>query len=41
MQQIIMTWRQDDAYADQIIERILNSVELKNLLKADQTIELA
>jgi len=29
MQQIIMTWRQDDAYADQIIERILNSVELK------------
>ena len=29
MQQIIITWRQDDVYADQIVERILNSVELK------------
>ena len=29
MQQIIITWRQDDGYADQIVERILNSVELK------------
>ena len=29
MQQIIITWRQDDVYADQMVERILNSVELK------------
>jgi len=29
IQQIIITWRQDDVYADQIVERILNSVELK------------
>ncbi len=29
MQQIIITWRQDDIYADQMVERILNSVELK------------
>lgn len=29
LQQIIITYPQDDAYANQIIERILNSVELK------------
>lgn len=29
MQQIIITWRRDDVYADKIAERILNSVELK------------
>lgn len=29
MQQVIITWKQDDVYADQIVERILNSVELK------------
>lgn len=29
MQQIILTWRENDDYADQIVDRILNSVELK------------
>ena len=29
MQQVILTWRTTDIYADQIVERILNSVELK------------
>ena len=29
MQQVILTWRKADVYADQIAERILNSVELK------------
>jgi hypothetical protein len=29
MHQIVLTWREHDSYADQIIERILNSVELK------------
>jgi hypothetical protein len=29
MHQIVLTWREHDSYADQIVERILNSVELK------------
>ena len=29
IQQIILTWRETDTYANQIVERILNSVELK------------
>jgi len=29
IQQIILTWRKDDVYADKIMERVLNSVELK------------
>lgn len=29
IQQIALTWRADDVYADEIVERILNSVELK------------
>lgn len=29
IQQVFVTYREDDVYADQIIERILNSVELK------------
>lgn len=29
VQQVSLSWKQDDTYADQIIERILNSVELK------------
>ncbi|WP_452602845.1 BatD family protein [Pontimicrobium sp. MEBiC06410] len=29
LQQIIMTWRHDDTYADQIVERMINSIELK------------
>lgn len=33
LQQVVMTYPEDDAYSDQIIERILNSVELK---KAEQ-----
>jgi len=29
IQQIIITWKQNDSYSDEIVERILNSVELK------------
>lgn len=29
MHQIVLTWREHDTYADQIVERIVNSVELK------------
>ncbi len=29
VQQIILTWKQGDVYADEIMERVLNSVELK------------
>lgn len=29
IQQIILTWRKDDVYADKIMDRVLNSVELK------------
>ena len=29
MQQIIITWKDDDVYADKTVERILNSIELK------------
>lgn len=29
IQQIILTWKRDDVYADDIMERVLNSVELK------------
>ncbi|GAA4235359.1 hypothetical protein GCM10022291_17060 [Postechiella marina] len=29
IQQIVLTWKEDDTYADKIVERILNSVELK------------
>jgi hypothetical protein len=29
IQQIILTWKKDDVYADDIMERVLNSIELK------------
>ena len=29
LQQVIITWHKDDVYADKMVERILNSVELK------------
>lgn len=29
MHQIVLTWREHDTYADQIVERIVNSIELK------------
>ena len=29
VQQIILTWKENDAYSEQIIERIINSIELK------------
>ena len=31
LQQVVLLWKNDDVYADQIIERILNSVELIKL----------
>ncbi|MFD0834928.1 BatD family protein [Mariniflexile aquimaris] len=33
MQQVVLTWKEHDNYADQIMERIINSIELK---KAEQ-----
>ncbi len=29
LQQIVITWKDDDTYADQIVERMINSLELK------------
>ena len=31
LQQVILTWTANDIYADQIVERILNSIELIKL----------
>lgn len=36
VQQVVLTWKEDDVYADQIIERILNSIELIKLTKDDK-----
>jgi len=36
LQQIVLKWKEDDVYADQIIDRILNSVELLKLEEKDQ-----
>mgnify|MGYP000411230922 CR=1 FL=1 len=35
LQQVILIWKQDDVYADQIIDRILNSIELIKLEDED------
>jgi arginine utilization protein RocB len=31
LQQVVLTWKEDDVYADQIMERILGSIELITL----------
>ena len=36
LQQVILIWKQDDVYADQIIDRIMNSIELLKLREEDQ-----
>ena len=36
LQQVILTWKEEDVYADQIGERILNSIELIKLTKDDK-----
>ena len=36
LQQVILTWKEDDVYADQIMERILNSVELIKLTEKEK-----
>ena len=36
LQQVILIWKQDDVYADQIIDRMLNSIELLKLREEDQ-----
>lgn len=36
LQQIIITWRADDTYADTIVERILNSIELQDENKEEE-----
>ena len=32
----ILTWKEDDVYADQIMERVLNSVELIKLTEKEK-----
>ena len=36
LQQVILTWKEDDVYAEQIIERILNSIELIKLTEEEK-----
>ena len=36
LQQVILLWKEDDIYADQIIDRILNSIELLKLKQDNQ-----
>jgi hypothetical protein len=36
LQQAILIWKQDDVYADQIIDRIMNSIELLKLREEDK-----
>ena len=36
LQQVILIWKQDDVYADKIIDRMLNSIELLKLREEDQ-----
>ena len=36
LQQVILTWKEDDVYAKQIIERILNSIELIKLTEEEK-----
>jgi len=36
LQQVILIWKDNDVYADQIIERIMNSIELLKLSEEDQ-----
>jgi hypothetical protein len=36
LQQVILIWKKDDVYADQIIDRMLNSIELLKLREEDQ-----
>jgi len=36
LQQLILTWKEEDIYADQIIERILNSIELIKLTEDEK-----
>jgi len=35
LQQVVITWREDDVYANQIVDRILNSIELIKLEEED------
>jgi len=36
LQQVVLIWKQDDVYADQIIDRMLNSIELLKLREEDK-----
>jgi len=36
LQQVILIWKDNDVYADQIIDRIMNSIELLKLEEEDQ-----
>ena len=36
LQQVILTWKENDIYADQMMERILNSIELIKLTQDEK-----
>lgn len=36
VQQIVLMWKEDDVYSDQIIERVINSIELKVLTQEEE-----
>lgn len=36
LQQVVLIWKQDDVYADQITERIVSSIELLKLREEDK-----
>ena len=36
LQQVLLTWKEEDVYADQVIERILNSIELIKLTEDEK-----
>ena len=36
LQQVLLTWKEEDVYADQIVERILNSIELIKLTEDEK-----
>ena len=36
LQQVLLTWKEEDVYADQMVERILNSIELIKLTEDEK-----
>ena len=36
LQQVILKWKKEDSYSDDIVERIMGSIELLKLTEEDQ-----